>query len=318
MTKTIVCLQSLTSSQQEQIRRAAPGYTLQLGDGKAPDLEQLAQAEIIIGWARGIGEELLDKSASLRWIQSWSAGIDNMPLQRLQEHGVLLTTASGVHAEPIAAVIFGFILSFTRNLHTAIRNQSQGRWYAEGCESEVSGKTAVIFGTGAIGSETARIAKAFHMKTVGVSRSGQPVEHFDSVLPITQLKEAVAQGDFIINALPLTDETKHLFNAEAFSAFKQGSYYINIGRGGTTHTGDLIDALNSGHLRGAGLDVFETEPLPQDHPLWSMDQVIMTPHSAGITDRYADRMVDIIVENLGSYITTGSPSLNVVDFNQQY
>ncbi|MFE4713046.1 D-2-hydroxyacid dehydrogenase [Paenibacillus sp. NPDC056722] len=318
MTKSIVCLQPLTPSQQAKIREAAPGYTLELGSAKEPDLQQLASAEIVIGWAKGVGEALLDGESQLRWVQSWSAGIDKMPLQCLQERGVLLTTASGVHAEPIAAVIFGFILSFTRNLHKAVLNQSKREWHSYGNETELSGKTAVIFGTGAIGGETARIAKAFRMKTVGVSRTGKPAAEFNEVFQISQWQDAVSQGDFVINTLPLTDDTHHLFNAAVFSAFKEGSYYINIGRGGTTHTGDLIEALQSGHIRGAGLDVFETEPLPQDHPLWGMEQVIITPHSAGNTDRYTDRIVDIITENLKSYIATGSPSLNKVDYSQQY
>lgn len=100
--------------------------------------------------------------------------------------------------------------------------------------------------------------------------------------------------------------------------FKKGSYYINIGRGATTNTEALMEALNSGQLRGAGLDVFETEPLPQDHPLWAMEQVIITPHSAGINDRYADRVVDIFTENMQSYLSTGTPSRNLVDYDRQY
>jgi D-2-hydroxyacid dehydrogenase (NADP+) len=318
MTKSIVCLQPLTSSQQEKIKEAAPGYTLEMVSSKDPDLQQLAKAEIIIGWAKGISDSLLKGESQLRWVQSWSAGIDKMPLQQLQERDIILTTASGVHAEPISAVIFGFMLMFTRNLHHAVLNQQHGHWKSDGSESELSGKTAVIFGTGAIGSETARIAKAFRMKTIGVSRTGQPATDFDQVYQTDQWKDAVSQGDFVINTLPLTKDTHHFFQAAVFSEFKQGSYYINIGRGGTTHTEDLIDALNSGQIRGAGLDVFETEPLPQDHPLWTMEQVIITPHSAGNTDRYAERIVDIIAENLKSYIATGTPALNKVDYSQQY
>ncbi|OMD89010.1 hydroxyacid dehydrogenase [Paenibacillus odorifer] len=318
MTKSIVCLQPLTSQQQERIKAAAPGYTFTQGDAKNPDLQLLAEAEIVIGWAKGISDTLLRPESSLRWVQSWSAGIEKLPLDRLKQQGILLTSGSGVHAEPISAVIFGFMLLFTRNLHTAVRNQQNRIWKSDGSESELFGKTAVIAGTGAIGSETARIAKAFRMKTIGVSRSGKPVADFDQIYTTDRLSKAVSQGDFIINTLPITDETKHLFNATSFSAFKKGSYYINIGRGATTDTEALIDALNRGQLRGAGLDVFETEPLPQDHPLWSMEQVIITPHSAGITDQYADRIVNIFTENVKSYLSSGTPSLNLVDYDRQY
>lgn len=318
MTKSIIYFQPLTSQQQESIRAVAPGYTLLQGNSKNPDLQQLREAEIIIGWAKGISDTVLHPDSSLRWLQTWSAGIEKLPLERLAERGILLTNATGVHAEPISAVIFGFMLLFTRNLHIAVRNQQNRLWHSDGSESELSGKTAVIAGTGAIGTETARIAKAFRMKTIGVSRSGHPVADFDQVFTTDHLQEAVSQGDFIINSLPLTDETQHLFNSTIFSAFKQGSYYINIGRGDTTNTEDLIAALTSGHLRGAGLDVFETEPLPQDHPLWSMEQVIITPHCAGVTDRYTERVVDIFIHNMKSYLETGTPTRNLIDYRRQY
>ncbi|NQX47403.1 D-2-hydroxyacid dehydrogenase [Paenibacillus tritici] len=318
MTKSIVCLQHLSSGQQEMIRAAAPDYTLTLGDSRNPDLELLSGAEIIIGWGKGIRDTVLRQDSPLRWVQAWSAGVEKLPLEALKEREILLTNASGVHAEPITAVILSFMLMFTRNMHTAIRNQQSRRWHSDGQESELTGKTVVIAGTGAIGSETARIAKAFRMKTIGVSRSGRPVENFDQVLTTGELKHSVREADFVINTLPLTDETRGLFDAEIFSACKQGAYYINIGRGVTTHTDDLIAALNSGQLAGAGLDVFETEPLPEDHPLWGMEQVIMTPHCAGVTDRYADRVVDIFVENMKAYLESGKPSRNLVDYSRQY
>ncbi|QUL55929.1 D-2-hydroxyacid dehydrogenase [Paenibacillus tritici] len=318
MTKSIVCLQHLSSGQQEMIRAAAPDYTLTLGDSRNPDLELLSGAEIIIGWGKGIRDTVLRQDSPLRWVQAWSAGVEKLPLEALKEREILLTNASGVHAEPITAVILSFMLMFTRNMHTAIRNQQNRRWHSDGQESELTGKTAVIAGTGAIGSETARIAKAFRMKTIGVSRSGRPVENFDQVFTTGELKHSVREADFVINTLPLTDETRGLFDAEIFSACKQGAYYINIGRGVTTHTDDLIAALNSGQLAGAGLDVFETEPLPEDHPLWGMEQVIMTPHCAGVTDRYADRVVDIFVENMKAYLESGKPSRNLVDYSRQY
>lgn len=318
MTKSIVCLQPLSSEQQEVIRAAAPDYTLTLGDAKNPDLSLLAEAEIVIGWAKGISDTLLRPDSPLRWVQSWSAGVEKLPLNRLEERGILLTNASGVHAEPITAVILGFMLMFTRNLHTAVRNQLNRRWHSDDNESELTGKTVVIAGTGAIGSETARIAKAFRMKTIGISRSGKEVDHFDEVYTTDQLAKAVSHADFVINTLPLTDETRMLFDADMFSAFQQGAYYINIGRGATTNTEDLMAALNSGRLAGAGLDVFEKEPLPEDHPLWEMEQVIITPHCAGSTDRYADRIVEIFTDNLKSYLADGAPARTRVDYSRQY
>lgn len=318
MTKSIVYFHPLTPEQQESIRSLAPDYSLTQADPKKPDLELLSHAEIVIGWAKGIGDTLLSPGSPLRWVQTWSAGIEKLPLERFEERGILLTNASGVHAEPISAVIFGFMLMFTRNLHTAIRNQEARRWESNGNESELTGKTVVIVGTGAIGSETARIAKAFRMRTIGVSRSGSSLPDFDHMYTTDNLHEALREASFVINTLPLTDQTRGLFNKSVFSAFKKGAYYINIGRGATTHTEDLMDALNSGQLAGAGLDVFETEPLPQDHPLWGMQQVIITPHCAGTTDHYAERIIDIFLENMKSYLAEGLPTRNVVDYSRQY
>lgn len=320
MTKSIVCLQTLTDGQREAVTQASPGYTFVQSEAKNPDMNALADAEIIIGWTKNISDTVLREGGPLRWVQSWSAGVDTMPLQALEEHNICLTSASGVHSKPIAQVIFGFMLIFARNFHTAIRNQESRLWIGrEHMDStELTGKTVVIVGTGEIGSETARIAKAFDMRTVGVRRSGEPVPGFDEMFETAQLKEAVSTGDYVINTLPLTDDTHHLFDASIFSSFKEGSCYINIGRGGTTDTEALVDALNEGKLSGAGLDVFENEPLPSDHPLWGMKQVVITPHVAGATDYYADRVIAIFAENMKSYLSSGRPSRNVVDYARQY
>ncbi|WP_231574822.1 D-2-hydroxyacid dehydrogenase [Paenibacillus sp. FSL R7-0273] len=311
-------MQPLTAQQQETILAAALGYTLTLGNAKSPDLDQLARAEIIIGWGKGISDTVLQSDSPLRWVQTWSAGVEKLPLGRLEERGILLTNASGVHAEPITAVIIGFMLMFTRNLHTALRNQLERKWHSDGKESELTGKTVVIAGTGSIGSETARIAKAFRMNTVGVSRSGKAVDGFDKVYTTAELRKAAEAADFLVNTLPLTDETQGLFNADVFNACPEGAYYINIGRGATTDTEALMAALNSGQLAGAGLDVFDPEPLPAGHPLWGMEQVIITPHCAGTTDRYADRIVELFTENVQAYLKDGKPSRNLVDYSRQY
>ncbi|NJJ41899.1 D-2-hydroxyacid dehydrogenase [Paenibacillus apii] len=318
MAKSIVCLQPLTKEQVEAIRKAAPGYTFVQCDAKQPDLEALAGAEIVISWAKGISGLLLREGTPLRWVQAWSAGVDKLPLDRLEQRGIVLTNASGVHAEPISQVIFGYMLMFVRNLHTAIRNQDRRIWNSDETETELTGKTVVIAGTGEIGAATARIAKAFGMRTIGVRRIDDPLPGFDAMYTTSRLKDAVAEGDFVINTLPLTGETRSLFDASVFSSFKEGSYYINIGRGGTTDTEALIEALENGRLRGAGLDVFEAEPLPEDHPLWDMKQVIITPHVAGLTDHYSDRLVGIFTENMKSYLAHGAPTINVIDYRRQY
>ncbi|GIO31985.1 MULTISPECIES: D-2-hydroxyacid dehydrogenase [Paenibacillus] len=322
--KSIVCLHSLTPDQIGQIGQAAPGFDLIVKNKKDVSAEQIQNAEVILGWSKTIAEEALREYSKLKWVQTWSAGVDTLPLERLRDKGVLLTSASGVHAIPISESIIGMMLSFSRQLHMAVRHQLKKEWKSDlavpglGTLGEISGKTLVIVGVGEIGRETARLAKAFGLRVIGVRRSDKPEPHVDRMYKMDNLHEALGQGDYIVNILPLTAETRHMFNAAAWNAAKKGAYFINVGRGPTVDTASLINALNSGRLSGAGLDVFEEEPLPAEHPLWEMEQVIITPHVAGSNDRYAERVIDIFADNLKAYVQGQKPPRNLVDYGRMY
>jgi len=180
------------------------------------------------------------------------------------------------------------------------------------------GETIGIIGVGDIGQETARLAKAFGMRVLGVRRSGEPTEHVDQMYSLEGLPQLLNESDYVVNALPLTEETYHYIGAKQFAQMKCNAFYINIGRGPTTDTEALLQALLSKQIAGAGLDVFEQEPLPADHPLWQMDNVILTPHSSGHTQYYGQRTLDIFLGNLHDYITKGKPTHNLVDLLKQY
>ncbi|MDR0268342.1 D-2-hydroxyacid dehydrogenase [Paenibacillus sp.] len=322
--KQIVCLHSLTPEQKHQIEQAAPGFELIVKNKKELTPKLIKHAEIIAGWSKTIAEHVLQEDSQLKWVQTWSAGVDTLPLERLRDKGVMLTNASGVHATPIAESIFAMMLSFSRQLHTAVRNQLHKKWdsnlSAPGLHTlgEISGKTLVIAGVGEIGRETARLAKAFGMRVIGVRRSNKPEQNVDEMYSMEGLHEALGQGDYIVNVLPLTGETRHIFNASTWKAVKKGACFINVGRGPTVDTASLINALNSGQISGAALDVFEEEPLPSDHPLWVMEQVIITPHVAGSNDRYTERVVDIFTENVKAYAQGKNPPRNLVDYGRMY
>ncbi|MFB5267064.1 D-2-hydroxyacid dehydrogenase [Paenibacillus enshidis] len=316
----MVSLQVLSPEQESLIRETAPGYEIIQETGKEIDPQVIRHAEILLGWPKGYEESALDPESPLRWVQTRSAGVDMLPLEQLEEKNIMLTNASGVHAIPITEMIFGFLLSHTRYMHTAGKQQLQQVWKKTELNTlgELHGKTMLIAGVGEIGSETARIAKAFGLKVTGVRRSGRDVPHVDQMYTIDGLQEAVAGADIVVNILPLTDETLHIFDEKVFAAFKPGMFFVNVGRGPTVKTGALIQALQNGQIRFAGLDVFEEEPLPAGHPLWTMDNVLITPHIAGDTERYDERVFDIFLENLKAYTAGRELPRNWVDYKVRY
>jgi len=314
----IVAIHELTTEQQQKIKEIAPDYELLVSKAKELKPQSIREAEILIGWSRSLQEDVLSNDSQLKWIQAWSAGVDKMPLSELENKGIQLTNASGVHSIPITEHIFAMILAFTRNLHLAIRQQANNKWDTSGTFTELAGKTIVIVGVGQIGSHAAKVAQAFGMRTVGVRHSGKSDPHVEVMYKVDQLEEALAEGDYVVNILPLTGETRGLFDKTKFSAMKNSAFFFNVGRGPSVVTNDLIEALQSGALAGAGLDVFEEEPLPSNHPLWSMDNVIMTPHMAGDTDRYSERVMDIFLENLQHYVNREPLSRNVIDYSKSY
>ncbi|WP_337033705.1 D-2-hydroxyacid dehydrogenase [Paenibacillus illinoisensis] len=315
----IVCFPSLSAEQKQRILDAAPGYTLTVSKAKEIDPAALTEAEIIVGWSPLVTEHALKKDSLLKWVQVWSAGVDNLPFSDLEQKNIQVTSANGVHAIPITEIIVGMMLSHSRWLRQAMLHQQQAEWKNPGQPlPELHGKTAVIVGVGEIGTEAARILKAFGMNVVGVRRSGKDVPNVDHMYDMSGLHEALGKGDYVINILPLTDETHHLYDQNAFEHFKTGSCFVNVGRGPSVDTEALIRALDSGQVAYAALDVFEEEPLPAEHPLWQKGNVLITPHIAGSTEQYTDRALDIFVENLEAYLEGKTLPLNLVDYSHKY
>lgn len=315
---TIVFLQELDESQQKQIQDVAPHYQLKAVPAKQADASLFKDAEIIVGWSRKLEDYILAEDCPVKWVQTWSAGVDKMPFDRLEHKQVLLTSANGVHTVPISEQIFGYMLSFSRNFHQAIRNQSKQTWDTSGTFTELKGKTIAIVGVGNIGQETARLAQAFGMQTIGVRRSGKSTDYIEHMYTMDKLDEALVNADYVINILPLTDETEKLFNQERFAAMKESAIFINVGRGPTVDTDALFYALEHKVIAGAGLDVFDPEPLPEDHPLWNMEQVIITPHIAGSNEHYTERVLEIFLTNLEAYQAGKTLPINLVDYGKKY
>lgn len=316
--RKMVFVVKLTDDHVERVRSKAPEWEIIQGKESEIWLPHLKEAEIIIGWNQQVSKECLTASTPLRWVQTWSAGVDNVPIDQLEKKGITLTNASGVHAFPISETIFGMMLAFTRRIHLYIQNQKNKTWKGGANTLELHGKTIGILGVGAIGQETARLAKAFGMHVIGFRRSGEPAEFVDQMVSSSGLTALLAESDYVVNTLPLTPETHYLISKDELQAMKPSAFYVNIGRGETTNTDALLEALRNKWIAGAGLDVFEQEPLPADHPLWDLENVIITPHNAGATARYTDRVLDIFLSNLDDYLNGKNISRNRVDFKKKY
>ena len=237
----------------------------------------------------------------LDWIHSIQAGYDRFPLDVLGDHDVTLTNSAGIHDRTVGETVAGYLLMFARRLHDSVANQQQRRWERPAWDEAFTlpGSTACVVGTGTLGSGVAETLGALGVRVTGVRRSGDPVPGFDQVFATDRLLEAIGDAAFVIVTVPLTDETHHLFDADAFAAMRDDAYFVNVARGSVVDEPALIDALEAGELAGAALDVFEAEPLPEDSPLWGMDEVIISPHCAAYTREYFRDVGEIVRENAG-------------------
>ena len=246
----------------------------------------------------------LASAPKLRFVQSFSAGTDQYDKAQFVKHGVRLANAQGANERAVAEHALALILALTRQLHLAHENQRARRW--RGMigdralrEQELGGKTLVIVGLGRIGMRLAALARAFDMRVIGVRRAARPEPGLaDLVIAHADLAEALAQADVVALTCPLTAETEGLIGAAAMAALKPGALLINVARGKVVDEAALIAALADGRVRAAGLDCFPDEPLPPESAFWTLPNVLITPHTAGETERYEENVVDILVDNV--------------------
>lgn len=268
---------------------------------EAPAADDLAAADGVIGWR--LEPEMLEAAPRLRWLHVGGAGVERYDLGAIAARGIVMTNASGVSAPNMAEHALGMMIALTRRFPTLMRAQAARRWRDTDTHREVGellGQTVLVVGVGDIGQEVARRAAAFGMRVHGVRRRGDapPPEGFARVFSTTELAEALAGADHVVVTLPHTPQTRGLFDPEAFAAMKPGAMIYNVGRGPVIDTAALVAALESGHLGGAGLDVTDPEPLPEDSPLWEMENVLITAHTSGATPRYWDRQEALVAETI--------------------
>lgn len=282
--------------------------------------EEIKDADILITGG-GSNIELLEYAEQLAWIQTWSAGVEDYTydeiVELLKAKDIKVASMSGIHGDPIAEHVMGFIINFNRKLCKFYELQKESRWNRDKV-IQSAGKTMVIVGTGSIGQEIARRAKAFKMKTIGVKRNiEKDVEFIDKLYSNKQLNEALKQGDYIVVTVPLTEETEGMFAKEEFRAMKESAFFINIARGKVVREEDMVSALQNGEIAGAGLDVFVKEPLPADSPLYTLDNVYITPHISGAHPEYNIKATKVFIENLQRYID-GQELKTLVNYDAGY
>ena len=243
-------------------------------------------------------------ASKLKFIQSISAGTDQYDKALLRERGIRLASAAGVNAEAVAEHAMALMLALCRRLPEARDHQHARRWRGMiseigAREDQLTGKTLLIVGMGRIGGRLARLAKAFDMRVIATKRDPTTgAAGADAVHGHDRLHDLLGQADVVVLACPLTPETENLIDAAALAAMKPTAHLINVARGRVIDEPALIEALQQGRIAAAGLDVTREEPLPAASPLWSMPQVLITPHSAGETQRYEDAVIDILLDNL--------------------
>jgi len=318
--RKIVILIDLEARLVDRIREIAPApdWNVIVSADQAVYGPHLADAEIVAGSDGDFAEPDLNQNAALRWFHVWAAGVNRIPFAEFKRRGIRLTNSGGVHPVPIAETVLGLMLAWTRQIDQAIRNQTERKWVQWEDIREMSGKTIAILGVGRIGSEIARIAKAFNMTVLGIRRSGAAAPFVDEMHGMAGWDAGLGRCANGVKVMPPQPETYRFMNRDRFSAMKPDGFYINVGRGGTTDTAALVEALCERRIGGAGLDVMKPEPLPAGHPLWGLENVIITPHIAGSTVHYYERAVEIFAENLQAYVRDGSLVRNVVDLDQGY
>jgi len=249
-------------------------------------------------------DSFIEHSTSLRYVQAISAGYNYIDTQALKARSIILCNAGGVNSNAVSEHAFALLLSLTRRIHLARDDQNKRFWRGMGSEmssreEELPGKTMLIVGLGNIGSRTARLARAFGMKTIGIKRNTQGFEGLvDEIYPTSALNEHLPRADVVVLTCPLTDETTNLMNAKAFAVMKREAYFINVARGGCVDQSALVAALQETRIAGAGIDTFDIEPLPQSSALWDFENVILTSHTGGETRVYEKNIVDQLIENL--------------------
>ena len=314
----IVVLNNLASRHFSAIKDVIPDTNIiTCTIDEAPNY--IENADILIAWGwqpQDQLDNLVINGKNIKWIHSLSAGVENFLIPTIINSNILLSNSRGIHGIPMAEHVLAIMLSFTRQLEFFFNNQKSKLWQRTKLD-ELYGKTIGIVGLGSIGREIAKRAKGLGMQVYANKRTLTKELFVDQLFDQEQLVEMLAESDFVVVTLPLTDDTRNLFNLELFKTMKKSAYFINISRGAIVNEADIVTALQEGIIQGAALDVFDTEPLPESSPLWDQQNLIITPHISSLSPQYLDRAIKLFCENLKKYISS-SELITLIDKEKGY
>ena len=282
------------------------------------DKENLPSADIVVTYGEDLTADDIAAAEKVKWIMVASAGIEKLPHQAITERGITVSNVKGIHKIPMAESVLAHLLALKRSLPVIYQNQRNHEWTRRTHSSEMHGTTALILGPGAIGSEIGRLLQAFGVATIGCNRSGATADNMDEMVSFEAILEKLPQADYVISILPSTQETKYLLKEEHFQTMKKTAIFMNFGRGDLVSDKVLLDALQNKEIAHAVLDVFEQEPLPQDHPYWSMDNVIVSPHVSSHSGKYVERAMDVFIPNLKDWLAGQTVPANLVNMEKGY
>ncbi|NHM33293.1 D-2-hydroxyacid dehydrogenase [Neobacillus terrae] len=303
---------------QKDFKDEFPNIEIEYYKGIKNAEKAFTDAEVFLTYGEDLTPEYIELAKNLKWIMVLSAGLERMPFAACADKGILVTNASGIHKIPMAEFTLGTMLEHVKQRKQLRENEISKKWDRKVPMAELSGKTIMVLGIGAIGGEIARLAQAFGMKVIGFNRSGHANEFADITVKLDKLEEHLSEPDFIVSVLPSTSETKYLLNEDHFRLMKKSAVFINIGRGDLVKEEVLLKALEEELISHAYLDVFENEPLKPEHPFWEMNNVTVTPHLSSITKKYQPRGFEIFKHNLHTYINNGNDFINVIDLERGY
>jgi len=313
MAPSILVSARVAATRGAELCAIAPGHDLLVLRDDLSDA-QLAAVDIVF-WSMDMFPEMgaavigaVRRAPDVRWLHSMSAGVDHPVFRSILERGIELTTSSGAAARPIAHTVMMYVVAHARRLLDRLADQRAHRWELA-TNADLEGARMLVVGMGPIGVETVKLAQAFGMEVRAVRRTPSPADPCPTA-GLDTLASCVGDADYVVSALPLNDDTRQIFSAQIIASMKPGAFFVNVGRGDLVDEPALIDALRSGHLGGAGLDVFAVEPLPTGSPLWDLPNVIVTPHNSAAAPGTGRAVEEIFLDNLRRD-RAGEPKRNV-------
>jgi D-2-hydroxyacid dehydrogenase (NADP+) len=300
MTKVLV-LDPHAEIYRDQLRAEFPTLQFALAHEVAELPGDLSDIDVLISFGIELKDDFYQRATRLKWVQCLATGVDHLLRCPSLKPETLVTSGRGIHGAPMRETIVFLMMGVAREARRLAEAQKAHLWERR-YWGLFCGKTAVIVGVGVIGIATAKLLKAFDMHVVGVTRTPRAIQGFDEIMPTDQLKEAAARADYLINILPASKDNLLLFDRAVFAAMKPSAFYISAGRGQTVDEPALVEALRERRIAGAGLDVFQTEPLPADSPFWDLPNAFVLPHLGGYTSEYEDLIMPLIVENMRLFL----------------